>query len=166
MKDRAILFDWGGTLMTSMPYYMGAGRGWSPVPAVEGVLDAVQALRSSWTIGLASNASESEDDEVRASLDTIGLGSFMDRIYTYRRVGRPKPWPDFWRYVLSDLGMQPSQVVMVGDNYMDDVWGAANVGMHAVWLNLGSPDVRKGDRYRTIHNYSELPGVLADMGFM
>jgi len=26
--------------------------------------------------------------------------------------------------------------------------------------------VRKGDRYRTIHNYSELPGVLADMGFM
>jgi FMN phosphatase YigB (HAD superfamily) len=49
---------------------------------------------------------------------------------------------------------------------MDDVWGAANVGMHAVWLNLGSPDVRKGDRYRTIHNYSELPGVLADMGFM
>ncbi|UZP67883.1 HAD family hydrolase [Desulfovibrio mangrovi] len=166
MKDRAVLFDWGGTLMTSMPYYMGAGRGWSAVPAVEGALETVRALSASWTIGLASNASESDEDEVRTALDTIGLGSLMDRIYTYRRVGRPKPWPDFWRYVLSDLGLQPSRVVMVGDNYMDDVWGASNVGMHAVWLNLDSADVRTGERYRTIHSFAELPGALSEMGFV
>lgn len=165
MGKRALLFDWGGTLMESMPYYLGAGKGWSLVPAVDGALEIVQKLKASWIIGLASNASESDEDEVREALDTIGVGALMDKIYTYRLVGRPKPWPDFWRYVLSDLGLQPADVVMIGDDYMGDVWGASNVGMHAVWLNLRSGDVRSGERYRTIHEFSQLPGALADMGF-
>lgn len=165
MKDRAILFDWGGTLMESMPYYRGAGNGWSHVPPVEGAAQTLRLLRSSWIMGLASNASESEESEIRESLECMGVGLLLDRIYTYRSIGRPKPWPEFWRHVLADLGLTPDRVVMVGDDFMGDVWGATNVGMHAVWLNLGSADVRRGDRFTTIHRFADLPQALHLLGF-
>ncbi len=163
--DRAILFDWGGTLMQTMPVYLGRGSGWSFVPPVSGATDAVRTVSNSWIVGLASNASESDEDEVRAALDTMGVGTLMERVYTFRRVGKPKPWPEFWRYVLDDLALPPSQVVMVGDAYMDDVWGAVNAGMHGIWLNMHSSENRTGSRQRTIHGFDQLPAALRDMGF-
>lgn len=151
--------------MQTMPAYLGYGRGWESVAPVPGAAAMLGQLKATWELGLASNASESEEDEIRAALDTMGVGVLMDRIYTYRSVGRPKPWPDFWMHVLSDLGVQPSRVVMVGDDFMGDVWGAVNVGMSGIWLNRQSKDVREGERYGTIHEYSELPAMLAVLGF-
>ena len=165
MPDKAILFDWGGTLMVTMPHYLGADAGWSKVDMVPHAEEVVKQLAESWTIGLASNASESGEEQIRESLDSIGLGQVFEHIYTYRRVGRPKPWAEFWGYILRDLGFKPEQVVMVGDDYMSDVWGASQVGMFAVWLNLRNGEQKQGERVATIHNLRDLSQVLNHWGF-
>lgn len=163
--DKFLLFDWGGTLMEYMPSYLGTDHGWSSVPPVPGAVEMVQALSSSWGIGLASNASESDEEEVRAALDTINVGRLMHAIYTFRRAGRPKPWPEFWQYVLNDLALPANRIVMVGDDFMSDVWGATNVGMFGVWLNRGSDECKQGPRHTTIHTFTQLPAALAALGF-
>ncbi|WP_027181265.1 HAD family hydrolase [Oleidesulfovibrio alaskensis] len=165
MHKRALLFDWGGTLMESMPWYLGREKGWSGVPATPHAREVVMSLAPCWTTGLASNAAESEEHEVRASLDTMGLGQVLDRIYTYRFIGRPKPQAGFWSHVLRDLKLDAGCVVMVGDDYMADIWGANQLGIRGVWFNRRTEERREAELVRTMHDFRELPALLADMGF-
>ncbi|MFV0421405.1 HAD family hydrolase [Oleidesulfovibrio sp.] len=165
MHKRALLFDWGGTLMENMPWYMGKEQGWSEVPATPHAEATVRSLAPYWVTGLASNAGESDEAEVRVSLDTMGLGNVLNRIYTFRLVGRPKPQPGFWHYVLRDLGLRAESVVMVGDDYMADIWGANQLGIRGVWFNRRTNERREGKLYTTMFDFRELPELLAGLGF-
>lgn len=169
MQKRCLLLDWGGTIMVSMPVYLGGGKGWTQEAAVPGVVETITAITSAYPdllVGLASNASESDETEIITCLDSIGMGEIMDAVYTIRQTGKPKPWPEFWAYALRDLRMQPEQVVMVGDDYMADVWGPVQVGMRAVWLNRRTQENKQGLLYTTIHDFSELSAALQGIGFL
>lgn len=165
MFDRALLFDWGGTLMETMPIYLGEQRGWSTVPAVDGAVEAVKVASKSWRVALATNASESGDDAMLAAFKPLGISDCFSAIYSYGRSGRPKPWAEFWRYALNDLQLPAEQVVMIGDNYMDDIWGATEVGMNAIWFNQRTDERKEKARMCTIHSYEELNDALNSLGF-
>jgi len=165
MFDRALLFDWGGTLMQTMPIYLGEKKGWSTVPPVDGAVEAVKKASKSWRVALATNASESSDDAMLAAFKPLGISDCFSSVYSYGRAGRPKPWAEFWRYALKDLQLPAERVVMIGDSYMDDIWGATEVGMNGIWLNLHSDERKEKARMRTIHSYVELDDALASLGF-
>lgn len=165
MFDRALLFDWGGTLMETMPVYLGEGRGWSTVPAVDGAVEAVQKGSESWRVALATNASESSDEEMLAAFEPLGIQNCFSAVYSFGRAGRPKPWIEFWRYALNDLQLPADKVVMIGDSYMDDIWGATEAGLYGIWLNLHSDERREKERVRTIHSFAELDDALHSLGF-
>ncbi|MCT4626834.1 HAD family hydrolase [Halodesulfovibrio sp.] len=165
MFDRALLFDWGGTLMETMPVYL-AGKGvWSSVPAVDGAAEAVLHASKSWRVALATNASESGDEAMLAAFEPMGISQCFSAVYSFGRAGRPKPWAEFWRYALHDLQLPAERVVMVGDSYMDDIWGATEVGINGIWLNLHSDERKEKARMRTIHSFAELESALASLGF-
>lgn len=164
-SDRVLLFDWGGTLMRSMPRWQGTDAGWTREEAIPHAPETLQSLAKGWRMGLASNACESDEDPIRASLDTIGIGNLFEHIFTWRSVGSPKPWGPFWSHVLRDLKVAPARVVMVGDDWMGDVWGARQAGLCGVWFNPHTDEVRERDGVRTIHDFRSLPDVLADLGF-
>ncbi|MBD3401777.1 TIGR01458 family HAD-type hydrolase [candidate division GN15 bacterium] len=48
-----------------------------------------------------------------------------------------KPSPDFFRLALNDMGLEASQVVMVGDDLTNDIGGAQRVGMKGVLVRTG-----------------------------
>ena len=165
MFDRALLFDWGGTLMQTMPVYLGEGRGWSSVASVEGAAEAVKQATKSWRVALATYAGESSDEEMLAAFEPMGIHTCFSAVYSYARIGRPKPWGEFWRFAIKDLGLSPERIVMIGDSYMDDVWGATESGLNAIWLNLHSDERKEKARMRTINDFSELTDALASLGF-
>ncbi|MEZ6853401.1 HAD family hydrolase [Halodesulfovibrio aestuarii] len=165
MFDRALLFDWGGTLMQTMPIYLGEKRGWSTVPAVDGAVDAVRTVSKSWRVALATNASESGDEAMLDAFAPLGIRECFSAVYSYGGAGHPKPWAEFWRYVLDNLKLPPERVVMVGDSYMDDIWGATEVGMNGIWFNQHSDERKEKKRIRTIHSYAELNAALVSLGF-
>lgn len=56
-----------------------------------------------------------------------------------------KPEPFLFEEALAELGVEPGEAVMVGDNLRTDVAGGRNVGMATVWVNrwgaiAGDPD--------------------------
>ncbi|SIN69551.1 HAD family hydrolase [Halodesulfovibrio marinisediminis] len=165
MFDRALLFDWGGTLMETMPVYQGEERGWSTVPPVEGAVEAVKAASKSWRVALATNASESGDEAIFAAFEPLSIRECFSAVYSFGKAGRPKPWVEFWRYALNDLQLPAERVVMIGDSYMDDIWGATEVGMNGIWFNRRSSERKEKKRVRTIHSYAELNDALASLGF-
>jgi putative hydrolase of the HAD superfamily len=54
---------------------------------------------------------------------------------------------------------------MVGDDYMADIWGANQLGIRGVWFNRRTEERREAELVRTMHDFRELPALLADMGF-
>jgi putative hydrolase of the HAD superfamily len=62
------------------------------------------------------------------------IDSFDARVYT-SELSHVKPWPEAFRAVLGQLGVDdPAAAVMVGDRKHDDIHGAKSVGMRTIWL--------------------------------
>ncbi|XP_062234494.1 phospholysine phosphohistidine inorganic pyrophosphate phosphatase isoform X1 [Platichthys flesus] len=48
-----------------------------------------------------------------------------------------KPSPRFFQSVLNDMGLQPHEVLMIGDDLVNDVGGAQNCGMKGIQVRTG-----------------------------
>jgi FMN phosphatase YigB (HAD superfamily) len=142
---RVVVFDWGGTVMRNLPGYRGPMAHWPVVEAVAGVGEALHALGPTYHLALATNARDSDGELVRAALRRVGLDGRFDSVFTARDLGAAKPAPRFFGALVARLGVQPEEVVMVGDDYAADVAGAKDAGWHAVWFNpahAACPDPR------------------------
>jgi putative hydrolase of the HAD superfamily len=75
---------------------------------------------------------------VRRELDELGVTDRVDRIVLSGEVGARKPERAIFELALAQLGLDPLEAVFVGDRPIDDVGGAAGVGMstvQAMWFN-------------------------------
>lgn len=135
---QTILFDWGGTLMTTTPEYEGKMRDWPVVNAIEHAREVVEQLSQQYSIIVATNAQDSSADDVRAAFERVDLNSHIQRIFTRSELKAQKPALGFYRELCVQLGNHPSQCLMVGDDYLNDIVPAAETGMHTIWFNPGN----------------------------
>jgi HAD superfamily hydrolase (TIGR01509 family) len=159
-KHGCLIFDWGDTLMRDDPQAAGPMSTWKHVEAIPHAVQALTILRSNWIIALATNAVDSNETDIRSALQRVGLNAFIDKIYCFKRIGHKKPSKEFFKYVLEDLKMDCSQVVMIGDSFKNDVLGANEAGIRAIWFNPQSIENNTGRMYQTIHSLDELPIML------
>ena len=92
-----VLFDWGGTLMRVFPQSRGKMRDWPKVEEIPGARKALHALHGRIGIALATNAADSEEEDIRKALERADLGSFIKRIYCFKTVGAKKSSPRIFR---------------------------------------------------------------------
>jgi HAD superfamily hydrolase (TIGR01662 family) len=159
-ENRCILFDWGDTLMRVFPEFDGPMATWPQVEAMPHADQVLAELRTRSLLAVATNAADSEEAEIRAALDRVGLDKLLDRVYCYRKIGYKKPSKGFFEYILTDLGIERSQAIMVGDDFEADVVGANNCGIRAIWYNPRTTERHVNDMHQTIHDLRSLPGML------
>lgn len=70
-----------------------------------------------------------------------------------------KPAADVFHLAASSLGLQPGQVVMVGDDVIGDVGGAQGAGCQGVLVRTGK--YREGDEGGAVTPHAVLPSVAA-----
>lgn len=133
--QRALLFDWGDTLMRVYPQYLGPMFSWPEVAAMPHALETLSIIHPAFMLCLATNAADSTESDIRLALARVKLDTYLSRIYCYRKIGYKKPHPEFFNVILEDLALTPSQVVMIGDDFNADVLGALQSGLYAVWLH-------------------------------
>jgi HAD superfamily hydrolase (TIGR01662 family) len=161
--DRALLFDWGNTLMEDIPGFSGPMADWPRVAVLPGVPETLASLKPAWRLVLATNAADSDESDIRVALRRAAIDPLIDEIYCFRRLGHKKPSPEFFQAVLADLRLPASRVIMVGDSLEGDVLGAARAGLRAVWFHPGGPETVETAQIRTIRDFRELPALLADL---
>ncbi len=130
-----LVFDWGDTLMRVFPQYHGAMRDWPEAAAMPGIVPALVGLQDGYNLVVATNAADSSAGQVREALDRVGLGSFFSAIFTAAECAARKPDPAFFHAIQSTLGLQPTQLCMIGDSYPIDVLGAQKSGWSGLWYN-------------------------------
>jgi putative hydrolase of the HAD superfamily len=93
----------------------------------EEVLPVLERLATRFTLGALSNGN--------ADIKSVGLGELFDFAFNAVTVGAAKPAPDMFMEACRYLGLEPAQIVHVGDDPEHDVLGAARVGLRTVWVN-------------------------------
>ncbi|MBN2554861.1 MAG: HAD family hydrolase [Anaerolineales bacterium] len=156
---RAVLFDWGDTLMQVFPLSTGPMMEWPVVALMPGAAAALEQLHASWKVVLATNARDSNEIEIRAALERVGISKWIDDVYCYKCTGILKPDPAFFDFIGETLGLPPDRMVMVGDSLENDVSGAEAAGLHAVWYQQGA-EVEKKIARRGVRNLQDLPLLL------
>lgn len=76
---------------------------------------------------------------VNRDLERLGLLEHFDRL-VYSDCGYRKPHPEIFRRALDALDVEASQAIMVGDSLVEDIAGAAALGIRTLWLATGSED--------------------------
>lgn len=151
MSKFQYLFDWGDTLMADLPGQSGPMCDWPVVQLMPNALEALEQLSKSATCHLATNARDSQPEQIRAALQRVGLDTYISRIYCLNSVEHPKPSPSFFEFIQQDLQCESAELVMVGDDLEGDVIGALNCGLQAIWYNPKRIDVPPG-----VHHITDL----------
>ena len=68
-------------------------------------------------------------------LPRLGIFDYFDFIIVSAIVGITKPDPRIFKIAVEEAGVPTHQILYVGDNYVDDIEGANNVGIDAVLIN-------------------------------
>ena len=83
----------------------------------------------------------------------LGVMPFLDpkAIFISEQIGISKPNPKLYSTALRDLGLEPGQVMYVGDNPTHDVAPPQSLGMVAVWSRRASKSNLDGTGIKPDH---------------
>jgi putative hydrolase of the HAD superfamily len=97
---------------------------------------ALEALSERVTLGIVSNTQRLF---TLPELKKFQLTQYFDQLVFSSDVLASKPNPRIFRHALAGLDVLPEEVIFIGDNLFDDIWGAQQVGICTVWFDRGRP---------------------------
>ena len=121
-------------------------------------VEAVRAVQDRWRTAVLSNA---DDDYLLPNLELLDLE--FETVLSSEEARVYKPLPGLFRQMLHRLDVGPAESVYVGDRQYEDVQGASEVGISAIWINRSgaSPDPQLPEPAYQIKSLLELPGLLS-----
>ncbi|RFA31064.1 haloacid dehalogenase [Alkalilimnicola ehrlichii] len=96
----------------------------TPYPETKPVLSA---LHGRYRLGVITNGN--------ADVGRLGLGGYFDFALSAVDIGSAKPDHLIFEAACRRAGVAPDELLHIGDEPATDVFGAAQFGVHAVWLN-------------------------------
>lgn len=160
---KALIFDWGDTIMREFAEYEGAMVTWPRVELIPGADRALALLSQRYPCCLASNAGISNAELMGQALERVGVRQYFQQLWTSKELGVAKPDPGFFLGITGRLGLQPGEAAMVGNDYTKDIAGARGAGLRTVWLNLAGLPAPGPAADAVIGSMDELPAAIAGL---
>lgn len=107
------------------------------------LVSMIKAIKEKYPVYLLSNAIEPFLTRI---LEKHDLSSLFDKIYISSQMQIAKPSPEFFRYVLNDLALDPQNTVMIDDNPAN-LEGASLCGIDGILFSTNDAFKREFDRY-------------------
>ena len=120
----------------------------------EAALETLAALSRDYPLAALTNGN--------ANVESIGLDRYFRFALSAADVRASKPAPDIFHAALKAAGVDPEEAIHVGDNLVDDIQGASEVGMHTIWVKL-QPSTANSAETRpsaVVEHLSELPAAV------
>ena len=96
------------------------------------------------------------------SLEKVNLLHYFEVIAGRDDVTNPKPHPDHLSYICQKLGINTSEIIVIGDTHRD-IEGALNVGAPSIAINTKISNLTKGEAFNKanfIIEQHEIPSRL------
>jgi HAD superfamily hydrolase (TIGR01549 family) len=65
----------------------------------------------------------------------LKLEKYCNKLVTSEEAGKEKPHPYIFMLALKKLGLQCSEVCMIGDSFKKDITGSSGLDIKSIWLN-------------------------------
>ena len=92
-------------------------------------------------------------------LQGLGFSHYFDEIISSELVGMSKPNPEIFLHTSRQLDIAPQHCLFIGDHPVNDIQGATQAGMQALWLK-GFHEVEDHKSMNTIQNLAEIQQYL------
>lgn len=129
--------------------------------ALDGAAQLLAAIRRDARVVIVTN---NLLEEQQSKLEYCGLAEFVDVLIASEDVGISKPDRGIFEIALDRAGVDAGKAVMVGDSWPNDVVGAREAGIRAVWFNperRTRPDTREGvDEIHALAPAAEIAAIL------
>lgn len=130
------------------------GEATKKVRLIDGTLELMNYLKSK-NIKIAILTNGIFIDQA-SKLIKLKLDGFIDYLVTSDMCASDKPDPKIFKFLLSKMALSPNQVLMIGDNIVEDIKGANDLGIKTIHLknsNFGNIDTKliKPDYIKTNH---------------
>jgi 2-haloalkanoic acid dehalogenase type II len=126
------------------------------VQLYDDTLTVLDELTRSYRLGALTNGN--------ADIGRLGLDRFFDFAFSAAAVGASKPHPAMFEAALNRTGVAPDAMVHVGDHPVDDIAGAAALGIHTIWVNRRGVDYpADAPATRTAADLRDVPRIIAEL---
>ncbi|MFI5864828.1 HAD family hydrolase [Streptomyces sp. NPDC051546] len=122
------------------------------------VVPALDALAAGYRHGVLSNSSVANQDP---KLRRLGLRDRFEVLVCAVELGVSKPEAGAFLAACAEMGLEPGEVVYVGDQPEIDARGARDAGLTAVWLDRDGSRGPGPEGVHRIAGLDRLPQVLA-----
>jgi putative hydrolase of the HAD superfamily len=131
---------------------------------IDGALKILREFREmNLKIGLVSNTIFPKEYHL-GELKRFSLLQYLNAYHFSSEIGVRKPHPTMFLRTLSDLGVNASEAVFVGDRLVEDVRGAQKVGMKAILARHEGRDYSAPvESDAEIHRLDQLPHVVLSL---
>jgi putative hydrolase of the HAD superfamily len=97
-----------------------------------GALPLLSTLQQDYQLAALTNGN--------SDIQVIGIDRFFDFSTSAEVIGTKKPGREMFDEMMNHFGVAPESIVHIGDHPIDDIAGAAAVGLKTVWFNpAGAP---------------------------
>ena len=112
--------------------------------------EALTSLSRRYKIGALTNGN--------ADVRKTGIGKYFNFAWRAEEYGVSKPDPAFFQTAFAQVGVEPHEVIHVGDCHQNDVFGAAEAGAKAIWFKPegGTSDIAS----KVVKRLSDLPDAI------
>ncbi|EMA52784.1 MULTISPECIES: HAD family hydrolase [Halococcus] len=127
---------------------------------VSETVDTIHALDGRVHQGIVSDIDTWEAERLLAQ---FGVAAHLDAVTTSEEVGRTKPDGAMFATALEKAGIEPTQTLMIGDRYENDMVGASRAGIHTAAFGGSAADADPDDPV-VDHRIRDPRDVLALVG--
>lgn len=122
-----------------------------------GLTELLKALKESGiTVAAGTNMTAFIQFE---KIRCLGIGSYIDRIYTSEETDAEKPSAPFFDYCVKDLGVGPEDCLFIGDDAVNDYGASTGYGLHGIWYaarpGAHPEEEAKVPEADTVHSFTE-----------
>ena len=121
-----------------------------------GTINTLIKVSANYQIGALTNGN--------ADIKRLGLAKYFSFSFSAEDVGAPKPSPLLFHKALSHTGVDPIEMVYVGDDRIKDIDAAKAVGLKTIWLrNVRRARPAKTEPDSIIESINQLPLAIRSL---
>ncbi len=154
---KAVLFDWGNTLMIDFQDQTGPMHRWNKIEAVKNAEACLLNLSKEIPCYIATNAKDSTKEDIYKALALVNIGKYITDIFCYKEIGHEKPTGGFFNFIFKKLSLAPHEIVLIGDDLEKDFKGAIRNGVSGI---LFDPDDKNAGTGLRIKDLLEIHNVI------
>lgn len=100
----------------------------------------LEECRKRWILGVITNGPTKHQWD---KINTLGLTQYIpkENIFVSGQLGVSKPQKEIFTYACRHIGVSTEESCFVGDTFQNDIIGAKNAGMKAVWFQRRKTEV-------------------------